>query len=711
MNKTTTKTSSRILIYETSLSFLKGACSSQFSRSPSEAGLLQMTVDDSMASNGVINAIIESLECRRKVLELSNKLQLSNDPDFRTAIRRDEERLASLLVSIFSSKSDEQAVLRLEGDSAQFFLDVIQEKLDGGFIEKQEHTRVARRIVRKLSESCDSLPSSLFIAGVEERDEHPTFGGGFGDIYRASYDGQRVALKRMRHFLRGSDLRRTRSILCREALVWRALRHPHILPFLGIDAESFPSSLCLVSPWMEHGTVINYLKTHGHANVDKLLYEVAQGLEYLHSHNLVHGDLRGANILIKEDWTACLNDFGLSIFSDATATMSTNRAGSLYWMAPELLDPDRFNLKFARTPATDVYAFGCVCVELYTTRPPFSDVSETAALLKVLNGERPERPPAMSDMLWENVKRFWAQTHAARPSTQSVVQSMVWPNLDSRSSWLQCLSPLSDPQSVSPSFTPAEGYPTPPPTSETPPSVGFTKKTAIPLEPPWTHAKQGETALNVQTDCQYGANATSLPSPSLAEELTGAVYLSQLLKQPPPYGSTKDDRYYSVNPALSSWMKSPVINGEDEAAKVDKKAAGGGLGEGPQLGAHVQHFREINGGIGGEGGDGDIEGGPGGVGQGPKVLHGLLLAEAEGVHAPIKQFCQENGLSHKIHHLLEEYGFETAGAILEVPAADLKDAGFKPGQIAELTRALKGLLRKSQGADPSLRRSNAPVIK
>ncbi|KAJ6476320.1 kinase-like domain-containing protein, partial [Mycena sanguinolenta] len=292
------------------------------------------------------------------------KMKLTNDPDLRTAIRIDEERIASLLVSIFNSKSDEQAVLRLEGNSAQDVLDVIQETLDRGFIMTQEHARMARRIVRKLSESCDSLPSSLFIVGVEGRDEHPTFGGGFGDIYCASHGGQRVALKRMRHFLRGSDLRRIRSILCREALVWKDLHHPHILPFLGIDADSFPSSFCLVSPWMEHGTVISYLKTHGHANVDKLLYEVAQGLEYLHSHNLVHGDLRGANILIKEDWTACLNDFGLSIFSDATATMSTNRAGSLYWMAPELLDPDRFGLKFARTPATDVYAFGCVCVEV-----------------------------------------------------------------------------------------------------------------------------------------------------------------------------------------------------------------------------------------------------------------------------------------------------------------------------------------------------------
>ncbi|KAF8150309.1 kinase-like domain-containing protein [Mycena galopus ATCC 62051] len=422
----------KFLAYEASLSFLKGAASGDIDRSLRED--VQMTVDHCVASMGtdsVVGAIVESLGCRKTVLELSNRLQLANDPELRAAMRTDEERIATFLISIFRSKPEEEAVLRLEGDSAQHFLDVVQEMLDRGFLMEQEHTRMAFRIICKLSESCDMLPSSLFIVGVHDRDEHPSFGGGFGDIYRASYGDQRVALKRMRYFVHGSDLRRMHLKFCREALLWKDLHHPYILPFVGIDRDSFPSSLCMVSHWMDHGTVMNYLKTHGHANVDKLLYEIAQGLEYLHSRNIVHGDLRGANILIKKDWSACLADFGLSSFSDATATMSTSRAGSPYWMAPELLDPERFGLQFARTPATDVYAFGCVCIELYTGRPPFSAWREFAALLKVLEGERPERPsgpPVMSDMLWQNVTDFWAESFSTRPSTPLVVRNMAWPS-------------------------------------------------------------------------------------------------------------------------------------------------------------------------------------------------------------------------------------------------------------------------------------------
>ncbi|KAJ7712158.1 kinase-like domain-containing protein, partial [Mycena olivaceomarginata] len=246
------------------------------------------------------------------LLQLSVLVGLANDPKIRTALRTDGERIATFLISIFTSKSAEEAVLGLMGDSAQCFPRCRP--------KSQEHSLMARRIIRKLSASCERLPSSLFITGVTGKEDRPTSGGGYADIYRASYGNQIVALKYMRpvQCMSSPDLRRIHLKFCREALVWKGLRHPYILPFLGVEGDSFPLSLCLVSPWMEHGTVLNHLKVYRHTSVDRLLYEIAQGLQYLHFRGIVHGDLRGANILINEDWSACLADFGLSIFSDAT---------------------------------------------------------------------------------------------------------------------------------------------------------------------------------------------------------------------------------------------------------------------------------------------------------------------------------------------------------------------------------------------------------
>lgn len=56
--------------------------------------------------------------------------------------------------------------------------------------------------------------------------------------------------------------------LTKEALVWHRLRDGHVLEFLGVDSETFASDLCVVSPWMRHGTILQYRKTHGASNIN-----------------------------------------------------------------------------------------------------------------------------------------------------------------------------------------------------------------------------------------------------------------------------------------------------------------------------------------------------------------------------------------------------------------------------------------------------------
>ncbi|KAF9007325.1 kinase-like protein, partial [Hymenopellis radicata] len=215
---------------------------------------------------------------------------------------------------------------------------------------------------------------------------------------------------------------------CQEALTWQSLRHASIVPFLGIVGEEFPTALCMVSPWMRHGTVLKHLADNGRASINKRLYEISQGLEYLHSQHVVHGDLRGCNILINDSWQACLTDFGLTVFHDATPATSTSRhEGSVRWMAPELHMPSKFAMaRFQRTPASDIYAFGCVCLELYTGRAPFHDiVHETQIILGVIEGQRPDRPtytdPILSDELWRLIQACWSEKFSDRPSTSDVV--------------------------------------------------------------------------------------------------------------------------------------------------------------------------------------------------------------------------------------------------------------------------------------------------
>ncbi|KAJ7792575.1 hypothetical protein B0H14DRAFT_164049 [Mycena olivaceomarginata] len=132
--------------------------------------------------------------------------------------------------------------------------DLARQVLDRESLPTATYTTMACRLMQKLSEARDQLPTSLFIIGVHDPGEHPTFAGGFPDVYRASYDSKRAALKRIRTFTADSTNPK-RMQFCKEALAWQGLRHASILPFLDIDRHTFPSSFCMVSPWLKHGTI------------------------------------------------------------------------------------------------------------------------------------------------------------------------------------------------------------------------------------------------------------------------------------------------------------------------------------------------------------------------------------------------------------------------------------------------------------------------
>ncbi|KAJ7233205.1 hypothetical protein C8J57DRAFT_1146235, partial [Mycena rebaudengoi] len=140
-----------------------------------------------MSAEDSISALVKSRESRTALLQFSSDLGVADDPGLRDALRKDEGQIATHILSILKSESSKEAVLKLQGDPAQYFLDLIQNALDRGFLLESEHNSKARRIILKLSKACDKLPLSLFITGITGRDEHATFRGGFGDIYRASY--------------------------------------------------------------------------------------------------------------------------------------------------------------------------------------------------------------------------------------------------------------------------------------------------------------------------------------------------------------------------------------------------------------------------------------------------------------------------------------------------------------------------------------------
>ncbi|KAJ7788197.1 kinase-like domain-containing protein [Mycena olivaceomarginata] len=131
------------------------------------------------------------------------------------------------------------------------------------------------------------LPEELSVNNVFMISNHIVKSGGFSNIYRGRYtkaDGEEM------------------EIALKEALLWHHMTHPNVVPFLGVDSTTFPSpERAMVSPWMAQGSVLKYIADPENSPVApyaiELLCDVIEGLKYLHSSNVVHGDLCGLCLL------------------------------------------------------------------------------------------------------------------------------------------------------------------------------------------------------------------------------------------------------------------------------------------------------------------------------------------------------------------------------------------------------------------------------
>ncbi|KAJ7658275.1 kinase-like domain-containing protein, partial [Mycena polygramma] len=212
--------------------------------------------------------------------------------------------------------------------------------------------------------------------------------------------------------------------LRREVNVWCRLDHPNIVPLLGITYD-FGPALSMVSPWLKSGTLHAYLKSTAvlPGNQRLLLMGIARGLAYLHSKNVIHGDLHPANILMTDDGSPQLSDFGLSMIVpefEGTSYMTTSCiAGAVRWAAPELLRTrPNGDTSLNVSPMSDVYSFGGIMYQVLCGDIPFVEIENNFQVLfaVILDNKRPSRSRAISSSDWQFICQCWDVNPDNRPS-------------------------------------------------------------------------------------------------------------------------------------------------------------------------------------------------------------------------------------------------------------------------------------------------------
>ncbi|OWY97620.1 Serine/threonine protein kinase [Phytophthora megakarya] len=194
--------------------------------------------------------------------------------------------------------------------------------------------------------------------------------GGFGEVYRAKWLESEVVVKQVKlsnlnnsnsgafHSLSASLPLEThstkqndkdkRKMFEHEVDVWFGLSHPHVVRLFGACHVGTPLFAC---EYASNGSLDKYLREHP-KEIWQKLYEAALGVQYLHSRDIIHSDLKCNNIVVGGDNKAKITDFGLSSANVVT--------GAWHWVAPECSGKEGSS---KLSTASDIYAFGMCIVE------------------------------------------------------------------------------------------------------------------------------------------------------------------------------------------------------------------------------------------------------------------------------------------------------------------------------------------------------------
>jgi len=234
--------------------------------------------------------------------------------------------------------------------------------------------------------------------------------------------------------------------LVKEVVGWARLRHENILPFIGVSTQ--PTQFSIVSEWMPHGDIMSFVEDHPNRNLFPLLIDTVVGLQYLHRNDFVHGNLKGANILVDSNLRARLADFSRARIVDDQALENQTKPStglerddrirevgdSIRWSAPEIIDPDKFGFtkkSFSKLPSksSDMYALAMTILEVLTGLPPFGKSPDGSVAKKVVGGARPEIPnPGFYAGLWNLLQLSWSEEYenqeSKRPSIALVLEQL-----------------------------------------------------------------------------------------------------------------------------------------------------------------------------------------------------------------------------------------------------------------------------------------------
>lgn len=295
------------------------------------------------------------------------------------------------------------------------------------------HSGNNKRLIKKNTQSSSQHGNPISLLNtITEIGDYDIVGklgkGGAGVVWHGKHKetNYEVAIKRI-DFVGLSA--KEKSDMQKEVNFLKKFDHTNIVKC--IDAHDDGVSLNIIMEYVDGGTIIQHISETidpgqedisgastlliSESQLTEFVRQVLLGLTYLHDHNIIHRDIKGANILYSSSGICKLSDFGVAKqMSMAQKTQSV--VGTPYWMAPEIIQ-----MSAEQTTACDIWSLGCTAVELLTGQPPYGNCNPMSAMYKVVQNDHPPLPDGISKEMIHFLLQCFQKDPNKRPNAKKLL--------------------------------------------------------------------------------------------------------------------------------------------------------------------------------------------------------------------------------------------------------------------------------------------------